>query len=1332
LSDNSAPDYSDSSINVSIGTASGVYTLTYVAASNNQTLTVTFIQANATIGNVTLQAATLSGGSITPDFSVSVTPATQSAAVGASASFTTAVTALNGFSSSVDLTISGLPVGAGATFTPASIPGSGSASLSISSSSSTPPGSYPLVVTGTSGALSHTANLTLNVTDFSVSATPATQSTIVGASAAFTATVSALSGFSGAVGLSVSGLPVGAGATFTPASINGSGSASLSISTSSSTPPGSYLLVITGTSGALSHTANLTLNVTDFSVSATPAAQSAVAGASVPFTATVTALNGFTGSVGLTVSGLPAGASASFSPATIANAGSSTLTVTTAAATAAASYPLVVTATSGAASRTTGITLTVTNAPEFTISVTPFAQPVVTGSSGTATVTISALNGFTDTVGFGVTGLPAGAGVNFNPTTVAGNGSAVMTVTTLAGTPAGSYPLTVTATSGTLSHSANLTLTVTDFSIAATPATQPVVTGGSAVYSVTISALSGFSGSVALTISGLPAGAGATFNPSTVSGSGTSTLTVTTAPGTSAVGYPLVITAASGALSHTAGVTLNVTDFSASATPATQSVMPGGTTSYAVSVSSVNSFAGTVGLTVSGLPAGATAGFSPTTISGSGASTLTVTAGSGTAAGNYPLTITATSGSFTRTASVTLTVTDFSISAAPPSQPVLAGASVPYTVSITALNGFNGTVGLAVSGLPSGASAGFSPASIPGSGSSTMTVTTAAGTAPASYPLTITATSGTVSRTSNVTLIVTAPPDFTLGTTPASQGVLAGVSAPFTTTVSALNGFSGSVSLSISGLPAGASATFTPTSINGSGSSSLSVSTSVSTPVGSYPLVVTGTSGSLSHTNNLTLIVTAPTSGGSLSGSFATPQTSIQLTTEGTSDWAHWGLNTATDFNHKNNVTPQISNFTQIGSTAANRYANNPIAYSWSDGTPTVSAASSTTGLFISGQGNGYRFTVPASTTPRSLRVYVGVWRAQGTLLAHLSDNSAPDYSDSSINVSVGTASGVYTLTYVAASNNQTLTVTFIQANATVGNVTLQAATLAGGAFPADFSIAAAPASRPVVAGASAAFTDTVSALNGFSANVDLTVSGLPVGAGATFTPASISGSGSASLSISTSSSTLPGTYPLVLTGTSGALSHTANLSLTVTGVGALSGSVAAPAAAVQLTTEGTSDWAHWGLNTATDWNHKNGVTSQIGTFTSVAGGAAGRYADNSTAFTWTDGTPTATATNTTTGLYLAGQNQGFRLTLPADPTTRTVRVYVGAWRAQSRMVAHLSDGSAVDFTDTSLSNSSGPTTLRVYTFTYKAASNGQTLTLTFTQTNATTGNVTLQAATLQ
>ncbi len=76
--------------------------------------------------------------------------------------------------------------------------------------------------------------------------------------------------------------------------------------------------------------------------------------------------------------------------------------------------------------------------------------------------------------------------------------------------------------------------------------------------------------------------------------------------------------------------------------------------------------------------------------------------------------------------------------------------------------------------------------------------------------------------------------------------------------------------------------------------------------------------------------------------------------------------------------------------------------------------------------------------------------------------------------------------------------------------------------------------------------------------------------------------------------------------------------------------------------------------------------------------------------------------------------------------------MYVGAYRTQGRMVAHLSDGSAVDYVDTSLSNSAGHTTLGLYTFNYRAASAGQTLTITFTQDTATLGNVTIQAAQLQ
>jgi hypothetical protein len=96
---------------------------------------------------------------------------------------------------------------------------------------------------------------------------------------------------------------------------------------------------------------------------------------------------------------------------------------------------------------------------------------------------------------------------------------------------------------------------------------------------------------------------------------------------------------------------------SLSAAPASPSLAPGGSTTYTVTVGSLNGFGGVVTLSLSGQPAGATPGFSPATVTGSGTSTLTVSTTSSTAAGTYPLTITGTSGSTTHTASVSLTVT---------------------------------------------------------------------------------------------------------------------------------------------------------------------------------------------------------------------------------------------------------------------------------------------------------------------------------------------------------------------------------------------------------------------------------------------------------------------------------------------------------------------------------------------------------------------------------------------------------------------------------------------------------------------------------------------------
>src|SRR5205814_7573664 len=98
---------------------------------------------------------------------------------------------------------------------------------------------------------------------------------------------------------------------------------------------------------------------------------------------------------------------------------------------------------------------------DFTISATPSSRTVVVGSSTSYTAAVAAKNGFTGSVGLGVSGLPSGANGSFSPTSISGSGSSTLTVTTSSSTPAGTYTLTITGTSGSLSHSASVTLTVT-------------------------------------------------------------------------------------------------------------------------------------------------------------------------------------------------------------------------------------------------------------------------------------------------------------------------------------------------------------------------------------------------------------------------------------------------------------------------------------------------------------------------------------------------------------------------------------------------------------------------------------------------------------------------------------------------------------------------------------------------------------------------------------------------------------------------------------------------------------------------------------------------------
>src|SRR5205823_5138848 len=97
---------------------------------------------------------------------------------------------------------------------------------------------------------------------------------------------------------------------------------------------------------------------------------------------------------------------------------------------------------------------------------------------------------------------------------------------------------------------------------------------------------------------------------------------------------------------------------------------------------------------------------------------------------------------------------DFSLSATHSSQTVTQGNGTNYTVNVAPSSGFAGTVGFSVSGLPQGATATFNPTSITTSGSSTLSVNTLSSTPAASYPLNITATSGSLTHTATITLVV--------------------------------------------------------------------------------------------------------------------------------------------------------------------------------------------------------------------------------------------------------------------------------------------------------------------------------------------------------------------------------------------------------------------------------------------------------------------------------------------------------------------------------------------------------------------------------------------------
>ena len=303
---------------------------------------------------------------------------------------------------------------------------------------------------------------------FSLSASPTTVSVVQGNSGSSTITSTGTNGFSSAVTLKATGQPTGVTATFTPASITGSGTSTLKLAVASTTTPGTYPITITGTSGTLVETTSVSLTVTAppvpaFTIAASPASVSVAAGSKGTSTITTIVSGGFNSAIALTASGQPSGVTVGFSPSSIAasGAGTSTATLTVGSTAAAGTYTITVTGTGGGLTHTTTISLTVTKAA-FTISVSPSTISLAQNKAGYVTVTTSISGGFSSAISLSASGAPSGVTNGFNPLSIAapGSGSANYVLILPSNAPVGTYPITITGTGGGITHTTSLSFTI--------------------------------------------------------------------------------------------------------------------------------------------------------------------------------------------------------------------------------------------------------------------------------------------------------------------------------------------------------------------------------------------------------------------------------------------------------------------------------------------------------------------------------------------------------------------------------------------------------------------------------------------------------------------------------------------------------------------------------------------------------------------------------------------------------------------------------------------------------------------------------------------------------
>ncbi|MGC2274312.1 MAG: hypothetical protein WA555_11040 [Candidatus Sulfotelmatobacter sp.] len=523
--------------------------------------------------------------------------------------------------------------------------------------------------------------------------------------------------------------------------------------------------------------------------------------------------------------------------------------------------------------------------PDFQIAVSNTPLTVFLGNAATFNGTLTAINGYNNSVELsctaGSTSPPSPctpSPVSLTPTSTGAAFLLAADTSTIADYSfnvqgAGSDPNNTTNVDALTLHVVNLALTTPSPSSVTEPrgATSPPV-------SFQVTAQGSFNQSVSLSCSFYPSISGATcgFTPGAVvnptSASPTNmTATVTVPPGTTPGPYSVTLEATAPAgpapltTLFTAEVVLNPT-FILSEPTAFPNVKAGSTgTTGSITISSQDSFAGTVDLSCETTYGAGSCGLSPAsvTLPATPAPTATLTInGTGLSAGAYQIAVLGASGSISKSLAIPFLVGDYLIagtktgSAAP-------GGQVTANLTFTSEDSYTGQVNATgnATALP-GAQCTLSRANPITLASGTIVAVTAtinipSNSAPGSYNIEINTqdVAGEPSHTWTIALTVE---DFKFGSvTPPSQTIAAGQSASYSLSVMPVSGsFANAVSLSCSGAPSGCS--FTPNPVTPGKSPAtvvMTLATSSTTAPGSYTVTVTGAAGSLSHSVTLSLTI---------------------------------------------------------------------------------------------------------------------------------------------------------------------------------------------------------------------------------------------------------------------------------------------------------------------------------------------------------------------------------------------------------------------------------------------------------------------------------------------